>query len=272
MHNVMCNLVTAADALRHRDGGLTERYDNEHTLGGYWGHTPGYAPPAVGVNCLLYLQDMTLASGPLRVSPGSHLGLPSTPKDDARWEEQVEGAAPTVALACRAGDLVMTCAPLLALLCNVDVQHAAAASRHDELLHSGSFNTSSRARMYMSTKLCRVGQPHRDDFSIEPVSIIPLRSHHHRRCHHRRSGFRRPVCVSDPAAAARGEACRGRSGDALLRGRGWTGDGTGRGGGGVAAALARGGRRPAVSVRMLLELVVSSWQLGVNRGFRLHKT
>ena len=33
----------------------------------------------------------------------------------------------------------------------------------------------------MSTKLCRVGQPHRDDFSIEPVSI-PLRSPHHRRC------------------------------------------------------------------------------------------
>ena len=171
---MVCNLTLSVSAcFRHRDGGLTERYDNEHTLGGYWGHTPGYAPPAVGVNCLLYLQDMTLASGPLRVSPGSHLGLPSTPKDDARWEEQVEGAAPTVALACRAGDLVMTCAPLLALLCNVDVQHAAAASRHDELLHSGSFNTSSRARMYMSTKLCRVGQPHRDDFSIEPVSISP---------------------------------------------------------------------------------------------------
>eukprot|EP01045_Picozoa_sp_COSAG04_P022058 COSAG04_NODE_2441_length_4118_cov_3.509579_2_plen_268_part_00 len=160
VNGVQLDTLSVSAWFRHRDGGLTERYDNEHTLGGYWGHTPGYAPPAVGVNCLLYLQDMTLASGPLRVSPGSHLGLPSTPKDDARWEEQVEGAAPTVALACRAGDLVMT---------------------HDELLHSGSFNTSARARMYMSTKLCRVGQPHRDDFSIEPVSI-PLRSPHLRRC------------------------------------------------------------------------------------------
>jgi len=108
VNGVQLDTLSVSACFRHRDGGLTERYDNEHTLGGYWGHTPGYAPPAVGVNCLLYLQDMTLASGPLRVSPGSHLGLPSTPKDDARWEEQVEGAAPTVALACRAGDLVMT--------------------------------------------------------------------------------------------------------------------------------------------------------------------
>jgi hypothetical protein len=171
----------------HRDGGLSERYASEEYHGGYWGAAwarshyhpvpplvhfvpeslrnpvprflrrprrrasgaaPGYAPPAVGCNLLLYLQDMTDETGRLHVVPGSHAGLPRTPQDDDRWVFEVEGGKPTEALAARAGDLVVT---------------------HDEVLHSGGFNTSGGLRAYMSTKVCRLGLPHRDDFSAPAV-------------------------------------------------------------------------------------------------------
>ena len=36
--------------------------------GGYRGSQPTYMPPAVGVNLLLYLQDMDITTGPLRES------------------------------------------------------------------------------------------------------------------------------------------------------------------------------------------------------------
>ena len=36
--------------------------------GGYRGSQPTYMPPAVGVNLLLYLQDMDITTGPLRKS------------------------------------------------------------------------------------------------------------------------------------------------------------------------------------------------------------
>eukprot|EP01051_Picozoa_sp_SAG22_P023013 SAG22_NODE_5753_length_959_cov_0.797674_2_plen_221_part_00 len=139
----------------HRDGGTTQRGDSPENGGGYWGSAPSaessqeYMPPSVGCNVLLYLQDMTDDTGRLHVCPGSHCGLPADPKADDRWEFEVAGSPrKTVALACKAGDVVVT---------------------HDELLHSGGFNTSSSLRAYMSTKVCRLGLPHRDDFSAVAI-------------------------------------------------------------------------------------------------------
>eukprot|EP01046_Picozoa_sp_COSAG06_P021360 COSAG06_NODE_1602_length_8958_cov_85.920194_7_plen_334_part_00 len=158
----------------HRDGGITERYASPQYSGGYWGHAKlDYMPPSIGCNCLLYLQDMTDLSGRLHVVPGSHMGLPETPQDDDRWMLQVNGGRPTLPLALRAGDLVIT---------------------HDELLHSGGFNTSEELRAYMSTKVCRLGLPHRDDFDTPAIRQRLLEA--------RRSGDMRCLrFFGDPAGA-----------------------------------------------------------------------
>ena len=66
----------------HRDNFALSQYYQVHGVpdGGYRG--PFYRPP-LGVNLLCYLQDMSEATGPLRVVPSSHLGVPPTPTGDA---------------------------------------------------------------------------------------------------------------------------------------------------------------------------------------------
>ena len=91
---------------------------------------------------VLQLQDMTLQTGPLRFMRRSHLGWPPTPSAEAKVSPPPPGAEEQL-LDLRAGDMCFM---------------------HGEMCHSGSQNTSAQLRMYLSTFICRLGYPHRDEF------------------------------------------------------------------------------------------------------------
>ena len=80
----------------HRDSFALSQDYSEYPEGGFSGAGRTYRPP-LGANMLCYLQDMTAASGPLRVVPRSHLGSPPTP-----LEADAVCLAPPARCACRA--------------------------------------------------------------------------------------------------------------------------------------------------------------------------
>lgn len=82
----------------------------------------GYTRP-LALICFAYLQDMTGASGPLRVLPGSH--REPIALDDAQLRHPLPAE---VLIECAAGDAVVI---------------------HHNLLHSGTLNTDSHERMFL---------------------------------------------------------------------------------------------------------------------------
>lgn len=126
----------------HRDAfHLTEQWSG-------YPRQPGprpYTPPMAG-NCLTYLQDMTVESGPLRVIPGSHLDYTFI-AEDARHDPHPGEKLVDL----RAGDMVFT---------------------HCDLLHSGTLNTSGAIRYFISAYFSRIGLPHRDTFETPTIDRI----------------------------------------------------------------------------------------------------
>eukprot|EP01052_Picozoa_sp_SAG31_P037695 SAG31_NODE_4908_length_2873_cov_2.949171_2_plen_261_part_00 len=108
--------------------------------------THAYKPP-VGVNLLCYLQDMDDVHGPLRFLRQSHFGDPPTPQGEAKKASPPEKGE-EILLNLKAGDL---------------------CCMHGEMIHSGTVNTSSTIRLFVSTFVCRLGWPHRDSFDNEVV-------------------------------------------------------------------------------------------------------
>eukprot|EP01047_Picozoa_sp_COSAG01_P064744 COSAG01_NODE_8624_length_2716_cov_2.982423_1_plen_160_part_00 len=99
---------------------------------------------------VLQLQDMTLQTGQLRFMRRSHLGWPPTPSAEAKVSPPPPGAEEQL-LDLRAGDMCFM---------------------HGEMCHSGSQNTSAQLRMYLSTFICRLGYPHRDEFSCRAARAL----------------------------------------------------------------------------------------------------
>ena len=75
----------------HRDSFALSQDYAEYEAGGFSGAGRTYRPP-LGANMLCYLQDMTAASGPLRVVPRSHLGSPPTPLEADAVSPHPQGA------------------------------------------------------------------------------------------------------------------------------------------------------------------------------------
>lgn len=133
----------------HRDAfNLTEQWANYKFS--YEQELRPYTPP-MACNCLTYLQDMTLDSGPLRVVPGSHLDYTMIPKEAAHEPHPNEQL-----VSLGAGDMVFT---------------------HCEILHSGTLNTSGAIRYFISAYLCRIGLPHRDTFGTPTIDRIVADAH-----------------------------------------------------------------------------------------------
>ncbi|MBV7331430.1 phytanoyl-CoA dioxygenase family protein [Chloroflexi bacterium TSY] len=128
----------------HRDAfNLTEQWVNYPFT--YAREPRPYTPP-MACNCLTYLQDMTLDSGPLRAIPGSHLDYTYIGKEahhDPHPNERL--------VSLEAGDMVYT---------------------HCELLHSGTLNTSGAIRYFISIYFSRIGLPHRDTFETPTIKQI----------------------------------------------------------------------------------------------------
>ena len=140
-----------------RDSGIAARYESFGAGTAYAGTlqswaTPKYMPP-VGLNLLVYLQDMSPRTGPLRVVKRSHLGQPALPTGAARNQPHPD----EVLLDMAAGDLIVM---------------------HGEMIHSGTANAvDSAIRAYVSTFVTRVGWPHRDDFGTPvraPAAADPV--------------------------------------------------------------------------------------------------
>ena len=147
----------------HRDSNIVDRmktygagsaYEDAYQRQMIATSSHSYKPP-VGINMLCYLQDMTSSTGPLRFVRSSHLGWPPTPTTGEAWDRlQTQGETEQV-LDLEAGDMCFM---------------------HGEMIHSGSQNTSADLRMYMSTFICRLGYPHRDDFGAPAVQRIRQRT------------------------------------------------------------------------------------------------
>jgi hypothetical protein len=130
--------------LWHRDAfNLTETWAT-YSLS-YTQEPRPYTPP-MACNCLTYLQDMNAETGSLRVIPGSHLDYTFIPEADAKNPHPNEKL-----IRLNAGDMVFT---------------------HCELLHSGSLNSSSDIRYFVSIYLQRFGLPHRDNFATPAIKTI----------------------------------------------------------------------------------------------------
>ena len=104
-----------------------------------------YTPP-LACNCLTYLQEMTPRSGALRVIPGSHLDYTAIPEEEQKRPHPRERL-----LQLSAGDMVFT---------------------HNEILHTGTWNTSAEYRYFLSVYVCRIGLPHRDPFGLPAIRRI----------------------------------------------------------------------------------------------------
>lgn len=107
-------------------------------------HRP-YTPPTA-CNCLIYLQDMNEDSGPLRLVPGSHLDYTIIAEDKRRHPHPREQM-----ITSKSGDMVFT---------------------HNEILHSGSVNTASSIRYFVSIYVQRFGLPHRDRFDSPRIETL----------------------------------------------------------------------------------------------------
>lgn len=105
---------------------------------------PYTAPTAC--NCLTYLQDMNRSTGSLRVIPGSHLDYTHIAEDKRKKPHNRE-----VLIELNAGDMIFT---------------------HNELLHSGSTNTSNETRYFVSIYFQRIGLPHRDRFDVPEINTL----------------------------------------------------------------------------------------------------
>ena len=105
---------------------------------------PYTAPTAC--NCLTYLQEMNQSTGSLRVIPGSHLDYTQISETNRKKPHDRE-----FLIELNAGDMVFT---------------------HNELLHSGSLNTSDQTRYFVSIYFQRIGLPHRDRFDIPEIDTL----------------------------------------------------------------------------------------------------
>jgi ectoine hydroxylase-related dioxygenase (phytanoyl-CoA dioxygenase family) len=123
------------------------------------GPRESYSSP-LGINFLVYLQDMTPESGQLRVVPRSHLSGVPTPAP----EDKMRPLPGEQLLDARAGDLV-------ALHC--DVLHSTTRNT----MHDGSI------RYFISTYLVGFGLQHRDEFDCDVVNQLVADA---RRCGDRR--------------------------------------------------------------------------------------
>jgi hypothetical protein len=99
-----------------------------------------------GVNAIVYLQDLTVASGPLRVIPGSHrLPLHFSAEERSRPHKD------EVLLHPKAGDVVFT---------------------HGAIVHSGTPNTSGGPRYFLSAYYNRSWMRHRDNHAGPRVEAL----------------------------------------------------------------------------------------------------
>ena len=130
----------------HRDGA------NTASAGAWWrwdksdGPRQAYVAP-LGINALIYLQEMTFETGPLRVVPFSHMSGQPTPTP----EEKMRPMPGEAFLDAKAGDLVLI---------------------HADLLHATCVNTGKLQRYFISTFLVPLGFPHRDEFDCTAVSQL----------------------------------------------------------------------------------------------------
>lgn len=104
-----------------------------------------YTPP-LACNCLTYLQDMDKDSGELRIIKESHVNYISIDKTNEDKPQKNE-----TLIKLNAGDMVFT---------------------HNEILHSGTINTSKFNRYFLSVYLCKIGFPHRDTFELPVINEI----------------------------------------------------------------------------------------------------
>ena len=97
-------------------------------------------------NCITYLQDMNEETGHLRILADSHLDYAFILDEDVHKPQANERL-----VELQAGDMVYT---------------------HNEILHSGSINTSGEIRYFISAYFQRFGLPHRDTFRHPLVEAI----------------------------------------------------------------------------------------------------
>ena len=109
------------------------------------GERKPYTPP-LACNCLTYLQDMNEDTGSLYLIPQSHL----TPTLITK-EREKEPYPRQRALELKAGDMVFL---------------------HHDVLHTGSYNTTSEMRYFISNYVCRIGLPHRDPFELPLIEEL----------------------------------------------------------------------------------------------------
>lgn len=128
----------------HRDAFSYSDMWATHSSREYLTSHPYTAPTAC--NCLTYLQDMNKTTGSLRVIPGSHLDYTHINESDRKKPHERE-----ILIKLNAGDMIFT---------------------HNELLHSGSINTSNQTRYFISIYFQRIGLPHRDRFDSPQINMI----------------------------------------------------------------------------------------------------
>jgi hypothetical protein len=139
----------ARDATLRGEPELWHR-DHFHVAGMYADVNPSsarkpYTPP-MGCNCLTYLQDMDAATGPFAMIPGSHLDFTVIEESQSREPHPRQQT-----LTLQAGDMVFL---------------------HHDVLHTGTANTSTQTRYFISNYLCHFGFPHRDTFDLPLVRDI----------------------------------------------------------------------------------------------------
>ena len=124
---------------------------------GVWGQSKNsshredqfYIPP-LACNCITYLQDMDENTGQLRIIKGSHFDYTFIKSEDLMKPHKKESL-----IKLNAGDLVFT---------------------HNEILHSGSGNSSDKTRYFISIYFQRFGFPHRDTFKHPLIDKIKKRA------------------------------------------------------------------------------------------------
>ena len=89
---------------------------------------------------------MNRSTGSLRVIPGSHLDYTHIAEENRKKPHDRE-----VLIELNAGDMIFT---------------------HNELLHSGSTNTSNETRYFVSIYFQRIGLPHRDRFDVPEINTL----------------------------------------------------------------------------------------------------
>ena len=104
-----------------------------------------YLPP-LACNCITYLQNMNEDTGQLRIINGSHVDYTYIKSENLMKPHKKE-----TLITLNEGDMVFT---------------------HNEILHSGSVNSSERTRYFISIYFQRFGFPHRDTFKHPLIDKI----------------------------------------------------------------------------------------------------